>query len=135
MVHRRDGNKVLSGDRFAIRIRVPPVPSRRQDSRLYHVAQPICAVEEIRAHMVEPVVSFNGSPQLPVLAISASAQKMIQAHVSDFIFPPFCVCVAFPLFYLLGNLKNKYIKITLATVFGLTLAWALVRFSRGMWLS
>ena len=43
--------------------------------------------------------------------------------------------IAFPLFYLLGNLKNKYIKITLATVFGLTLAWALVRFSRGMWLS
>jgi len=43
--------------------------------------------------------------------------------------------IAFPLFYLLGNLKNKPVKIILAGVFGLTLAWALVRFSRGLWLS
>ncbi len=43
--------------------------------------------------------------------------------------------IAFPLFYLLGNLKNQKIKIILAGIFGLTLIWALVRFSRGLWLS
>lgn len=43
--------------------------------------------------------------------------------------------VAFPLFYLLGNLKNKYLKIILAICFGAALIWALVRFSRGLWLS
>lgn len=43
--------------------------------------------------------------------------------------------IAFPLFYLLGNLKFKPLKIILAAVFGLTLAWALVRFSRGLWLA
>jgi len=43
--------------------------------------------------------------------------------------------IAFPLFYLLGNLKNKYFKIILAGIFGLTLIWALVRFSRGLWLA
>jgi len=35
----------------------------------------------------------------------------------------------------LGNLKNKYFKIILAGIFGLTLIWALVRFSRGLWLA
>ena len=43
--------------------------------------------------------------------------------------------IAFPLFYLLGDLKKKSLKIILAGVFGLTLAWALVRFSRGLWLA
>lgn len=43
--------------------------------------------------------------------------------------------IAFPLFYLLGDLKNKPLKIILAVVFGLTLIWALVRFSRGLWLA
>ena len=43
--------------------------------------------------------------------------------------------IAFPLFYLLGDLENKYVKIILATAFGLTLIWALVRFSRGLWLA
>ncbi len=43
--------------------------------------------------------------------------------------------IAFPLFYLLGNLKKKSVKIILAFGFGLTLVWALVRFSRGLWLS
>jgi len=43
--------------------------------------------------------------------------------------------IAFPLFYLLGDLKKKYVKIILAGIFGLTLIWALVRFSRGLWLS
>lgn len=42
---------------------------------------------------------------------------------------------AFPLFYLLGNLKNKPLKIILAICFGAILIWALVRFSRGLWLS
>ena len=43
--------------------------------------------------------------------------------------------IAFPLFYLLGDLKKKSVKIILAVGFGLTLVWALVRFSRGLWLS
>ncbi|MDZ4229279.1 MAG: mannosyltransferase family protein [Patescibacteria group bacterium] len=43
--------------------------------------------------------------------------------------------IAFPLFYLLGDLKKKYLKIILAAGFGLTLVWALVRFSRGLWLA
>ena len=43
--------------------------------------------------------------------------------------------VAFPLFYLLGDFKNKYVKIILAAGFCLTLVWALIRFSRGLWLS
>jgi hypothetical protein len=43
--------------------------------------------------------------------------------------------IAFPLFYLLGNIKKPYVKIILAGMFGLTLVWALVRFSRGLWLS
>lgn len=42
---------------------------------------------------------------------------------------------AFPLFYLLGGLKNKPLKISLSLCFGATLIWALVRFSRGLWLS
>lgn len=43
--------------------------------------------------------------------------------------------IAFPLFYLLGNFKNKSVKICLGAVFGLILVWALVRFSRGLWLA
>ena len=38
-------------------------------------------------------------------------------------------------FQFLGDFKKSYVKIILAAVFGLTLAWALVRFSRGLWLS
>lgn len=43
--------------------------------------------------------------------------------------------IAFPLFYVLGSVENKYVKIGLMIVFALTLVWALIRFSRGLWLS
>lgn len=41
---------------------------------------------------------------------------------------------AFPLFYLLGGLKPGR-RIFSALIFGLGLTWALIRFSRGLWLS
>ncbi len=43
--------------------------------------------------------------------------------------------VGFPLFYLLGNIRNFYLKLFLAAVFMLLLTWALGRFSRGYWLA
>ena len=42
---------------------------------------------------------------------------------------------AFPLFYLLGNLKSKYKKASLAVAFALILTWAFIRFARGYWLA
>jgi Gpi18-like mannosyltransferase len=43
--------------------------------------------------------------------------------------------IAFPLFYLLGNLKNNQAKIFLAAIFALVLTWAVIRFTRGLWLA
>jgi hypothetical protein len=57
---------------FAIRIRRPPVPSRRQLSRLYHVAQPVKVaqggtIQEVRDLLINPVGGVNRPAEFEII--------------------------------------------------------------------
>ena len=52
-----------------------------------------------------------------------------------FLSMPRFLLTSFPLLFLLGNIKNKKIKIGLLILSTILLTWAFLRFSRGYWLS
>jgi hypothetical protein len=84
-----------SGLPFAIFINSPPVPSRWQLSRQYHVAHPALCVEfvaELLTLFVKLVVSPHCPSQCPVFAVSTSADNIKQI-VFEFIvhLPPLCL--------------------------------------------
>ncbi|MFH2062138.1 MAG: hypothetical protein ABIJ43_04065 [Candidatus Beckwithbacteria bacterium] len=53
----------------------------------------------------------------------------------SFLSMPRFLLTGFPIFYLLGNIKNKVLKTILLTISTILLTWAFLRFSRGYWLS
>lgn len=60
---------------------------------------------------------------------------LLPTLTGTFLSMPRFLLTAFPLFYLLGSLKNKYLKLTLLSISAFLLSWAFLRFSRGHWLS
>ncbi len=60
---------------------------------------------------------------------------LLPTLTGTFLSMPRFLLTSFPLFYLLGNIKNKYLKISIASVFTILLTWGFLRFSRGYWLS
>ncbi|MFC1627000.1 mannosyltransferase family protein [Patescibacteria group bacterium] len=59
----------------------------------------------------------------------------LPTFTGTFLSMPRFLLTAFPLFYLLGNLKNTRLKAVIAFFSFLLLSWAFLRFSRGYWLA
>jgi hypothetical protein len=76
---------------LAIMISLPPVPSRRQLSRQYHVANPVRTpiladgFDKVVKAGVEFVVPPHCSQQFPMFAVSTAAQQVKQISVGNFI--------------------------------------------------
>lgn len=60
---------------------------------------------------------------------------LLPTLTGTFLSMPRFLLTSFPLFYLLGSIKNKYLKTILLTISLALLTWAFLRFSRGYWLS
>lgn len=60
---------------------------------------------------------------------------LLPTLTGTFLSMPRFLLTAFPLFYLLGNLKNTKLKALIAIISTLLLSWAFLRFSRGYWLA
>lgn len=60
---------------------------------------------------------------------------LLPTLTGTFLSMPRFLLSCFPLFYLLGNLKNKILKSILLSISFILLTWAFLRFSQGYWLS
>jgi len=60
---------------------------------------------------------------------------LLPTFTGSFSSMPRYVLACFPLFYLLGNLKNNKLKKSIIVISLLLLSWAFMRFSRGYWIS
>jgi hypothetical protein len=67
--------------------------------------------------------------------IFASLCFLLPTLTGTFLSMPRFLLTCFPLFYLLGNIKNKTIKSLLLLISLALMTWAFTRFSRGYWLS
>lgn len=60
---------------------------------------------------------------------------LLPTFTGSFASMPRYVLTGFPLFYLIGNLKSKRLKIIILVISFILLNWAFIRFSRGYWVS